>query len=184
MTDRDPDQPTPPPAEPPSPFDRNQSQGGAPASPFDSPTPQGPGRQPGTGVAKPLLIGCGCLIVLGVVAIGALAFFWDEFMAFAFESSRPAVELRLPEDLDAERRARFDRAYDAAVDTIRAGDADMLTIQGPMARLQEINALPAGERLTVEEVDRLVEQLERVSGAEPPSAMDESAPPPDDGEEP
>jgi hypothetical protein len=180
MTDRDPDHPTPPPpTEPPSPFDRPSPQVGAPASPFD--TPQGAARKPGTGVAKPLLIGCGCLVLLGIVAIAALAYFWADFLAFAFESSRPAVELRLPEDLDDARRARFDAAYDGAVRTIKAGDADTLAIQVPLSRLQEINAMPAGERLSAEEVDRLTEQLERlaaVGGGAPPASD------PTSGEEP
>lgn len=169
MTDRDPDQPTPPPAEPPSPFDRDRPPAGTPASPFDTPGPQGSAKQPGTGVAKPLLIGCGCLVLLGLVAIGALIYFWGDFLAFGFEGSRPAVEMHLPEDLDDERRARLDRAYEGAVEAVRAGEADMVTVQGPLQRIQEIAGLPEGERLTVDEVDELTEQLERVAGLESPA---------------
>ncbi|HEX6199007.1 MAG TPA: hypothetical protein VF150_02000, partial [Thermoanaerobaculia bacterium] len=95
----------------------------APApSPFDDSTPTTPGGRRGRGVGKPLLIGCGVILVLLAIALGTLIVFQDSIAAWVFEALEAQVEPRLPEDLPDDVRARYEAAFDRAIAAAEEGD--------------------------------------------------------------
>lgn len=137
--------------------------GGAPApSPFDSsggPTTPGSGRSGGPGIRKPLLIGCGVLLLLVLAAFALFVAYQDSIAAWVFEAMHAELEPRLPEDLPDDVRARYQDAFEVAVAAAREGSyqpQDLQRVQREFSRaVQE-----GGARLSVEEVERLTAALE------------------------
>ncbi len=106
-------------------------------SPFDRPGPPG-AREAGTGpgVGKPLLIGCGALFVLLIVA--GVLFVVNESAIFAWflEVMESQIKPLVPEELPQAERDRFDRAFERAIAATRAGQADPIAIQRAMQQMQ------------------------------------------------
>lgn len=134
-----------------------------PPSPFDSSdTPIGPGQPPPSGrsgVRKPLLIGCGVLLVLVLAATALFFAQQDAIVAWVLEEMHGQVEPRLPEDLPEDLRARYQDAFEVAVAAAREGSYEPEGLK----RVQEefSGAVQGGgSRLTVEEVERLTAALE------------------------
>jgi hypothetical protein len=159
--------PIPPQQEPPSPFDR-------PVQPGDArdERPRPPSRPGGgSGVKKPLLIGCGVILLL---LAGALVFFYtntDSFIAWTMEMIQEDLEPRLPEELPDDLRARFESAFEEAIAAARANPLAPETLESLQRLNQEFTAAVqgGGARLSVEEVERITEALEAFGGgtAEP-----------------
>ena len=170
MTDHDPirpSQPTEPgpdaPVEPRSPFDRPDD-GRFERTGGDAPPPGGP-RRGGTGVGKPLLIGGGILVLLGVVAVAALFFLRYDLLAWVYGTMETQVEARLPEDLSTAERERLDRAFDEAIAATREGridEADPTAIQRVQSRFMEISRLPPDQPMSSEQVAELAAALEAI----------------------
>lgn len=140
-------EPTPPPPTTPSPFDR----------PGAGPAP-GSGR---SGVRKPLLIGCGVLLLLVGVAFALFVVYQNSIAAWVFEAMQAELEPRLPEDLPADLRTRYEDAFELAVAAAREGDyspPDLQRVQREFSRVVQ----GGGSRLSVEEVERLAVALEAV----------------------
>ena len=133
----------------------------APApSPFDDPSPTAPGGRRGRGAGKPLLIGCGVILVLLAIAFGTLIAFQDSIAAWIFEALEAQLEPRLPEDLPDDVRARYEAAFDRAIAAAKEGDYEPQDLQRVQ---QELGRLMGHERdLTQEDVERLTAILEDV----------------------
>jgi len=133
----------------------------APApSPFDDPTPTAPGARRGRGVGKPLLIGCGILLVLLAIAMGVFIAYQDSVAAWVFEALEAQLEPRLPDDLPEDLRARYDTAFDRAIAAAREGNydpQDLQRVNGELGRLMQ----GQGD-LTEADVERLIGVLEDV----------------------
>jgi len=130
------------------------------ASPFDSDASpeQGGPRRPGLG--KPLLIGCGVLLVLLAIALGVFIAYQDSVAAWVFEALEAQLEPRLPDDLPEDLRARYDAAFDRAIAAAREGNydpQDLQRVNGELGRLMQ----GQGD-LTEADVERLIGVLEDV----------------------
>lgn len=133
----------------------------APApSPFDDSTPTTPGGRRGRGAGKPLLIGCGVILVLLAIALGVFIAYQDSVAAWIFEALEAQLEPRLPDDLPEGLRARYDAAFDRAIAAAKEGDYDPQDLQRVQ---QELGRLMQEEGdLTEEDVERLIGVLEDV----------------------
>ena len=129
-------------------------------SPFDDPTPTAPGARRGRGAGKPLLIGCGVLLVLLAVAFGIFIAYQDSVVAWIFEALEAQIEPRLPDDLPEDLRARYDAAFERAIAAAEEGNYDPQDLQRVQ---QELGRLMKEEGdLTEEDVERLIGVLEDV----------------------
>lgn len=161
--------PIPPPTgpsssqEPPSPFDgpgRSDDRGDGPFPPTR------PGGTGGSGVKKPLLIGCGLILLL---VVGAMAYFLthpEVLVVWTLEAIHSDLESRLPEDLPDDLRARYEDAYERAVVSAREDPLTPASLQH-IERLQKeyTGAVKGGgARLSVEEVERVTAALEAFGG--------------------
>lgn len=145
-------EPTPPTSAPPSPFDSGEG-----------PVVPGSGRSGGPGVRKPLLIGCGVLVLLALAAIALFVAYQDTIAAWVLEAMHAELEPRLPEDLPDEVRARYEDAFEVAVAAAREGSyvpEDLQRVQREFTRAVQ----DGGSRLSVEEVERLTAALEAFAG--------------------
>lgn len=135
---------------------------GGPPSPFDRPGEAigpGSGRTGGPGVRKPLLIGCGVLLLLVGAAFAVFVAYQDAIAAWVFEAMHAELAPRLPEDLPEDVRARYEDAFEIAVAAAREGSyepQDLQRVQREFSRLVQ----HGGARLSVEEVERLAVALE------------------------
>lgn len=129
-------------------------------SPFDDATPTGPGGPRRKGPARPLLIGCGVLLLLLAVAFGLFIAYQDAIAAWVFEALEAEMEPRLPEDLPDDVRARYDQAFDRAVAAAREGEYDPRDLQRVQQELSRL--LQGGGDVSREDVERLIGILEDV----------------------
>ncbi len=159
-------------SEPERPDLRNPPQDAPPSAPSPFDRPGGPGTAPGgtgPGVGKPLLIGCGALLVLLIVA--GVLFVVNESSIFAWflEAVQSEVKPLVPEDLPPAESERFDRAFERAIAATRAGEADPLALQRALQQLQRGVAAAAGQgekaKLSSATVKDITEALEAVPGS-------------------
>lgn len=129
-----------------------------PVSPFN------PGRShPAGGSGKrPLLIGCGVLLVLLGIAAVVLVAKRAEFVGWMFAKLEAQILAKLPEDVTPAERQRLDRAFDSAAEAIGAGTADQ-------AKADQLNSVllefaQGGRQITREDVLELTRALEDVAG--------------------
>lgn len=138
----------------------------APPSPFD-PRPTHPSSS-GGGCSKPLMIGCGILLVL--LGISAVVFVLNapKFVRWAFESLGEQVLQTLPEDIPQEDRQRLQRAFQAVGEGAAAGEIQPSAMQRLNGEMQEFAAKPKDE-ITRDDVRRLAEELEKAAGLDAPA---------------
>lgn len=138
--------------------------------PFHPETPKGTG----SGCSRAGLIGCGLvLLLLGAAAIVFLVKAGDLF-AWAMTKFEEQVIEALPEEFSSQERQRLERAFRAATEAVREGEADPSALQRLQERLRQ--SVLAGEgRLTREDVLELIKVLEEVAGSEPQEVLSPSA---------
>lgn len=130
------------------------------ASPFDSDARPEQGSPRRSGPGRPLLIGCGVILVLLAIAFGVFIAYQDSITAWIFEALETQIEPRLPDDLPDDLRARYEAAFDRAIAAAREGDYDPQDLQRVQ---QELGRLLQDEGdLTEEDVERLIGILEDV----------------------
>lgn len=129
-----------------------------PASPFH------PGRpRPAGGSGKrPLLIGCGALLVLLGIAAVILVAKRAELVGWLYQKLETQILAKLPDDVTAEERQRLGRAFDSAAESIGAGTADLAKADQVNSELLEL--AQAGRQITREDVLELTRTLEEVAG--------------------
>lgn len=131
-------------------------------SPFESAEPTGPS---GSGCSRPLLVGCSVLLVLLGVGAVLLVMNMERITLWVFERMEVQVMERLPEDLPEAERQRLGRAFDAVHRAVRDGTVDPVALQAAQADLGVL-ASKEQEQITVEDVRRAAEGLERAAGME------------------
>ena len=129
-----------------------------PASPFN------PGRPSAGGAARarPLLIGCGALLLLLGIAAIVLVAKRAEFVGWMFQKLEAQILAKLPEDVTPEERQRLDQAFDSAAAAIGSGTADQAEADQLNAVLLEL--AQGGRQITREDVLKLTRALEEVAG--------------------
>jgi hypothetical protein len=135
-----------------------------PTQPPDAPFSGEPRRLGGAGCSRPLLLGCGGLVVLlGIAAIVFLVKARD-LLGWTIRQIETQVVTALPADVTAEERFRLERGFDAALERIGAGEVEppaLFALQRQLRRATE----RAGEgTLDREAVLDLLSALERVGG--------------------
>lgn len=135
-----------------------------PASPFNPGRP----RPTGTGGSgkRPLLIGCGALLVLLGIAAVLLVAKRVEFMGWMFSKLEGQILAKLPEEVTPEERQRLGQAFDDAAEAISAGTADP-------SKADQLNSVlldlaQGGRRITREDALKLTQALEEVAGKKSP----------------
>ena len=129
-----------------------------PASPFNPGQP----RPVGGSGKRPLLIGCGALLVLLGIAAVVLVAKRAEVVGWMFQKLEAQILAKLPEDVTPGERQRLDQAFDAAAEAIGSGTADQ-------AKADQLNSVlldlaQGGRQITREEVLKLTRALEEVAG--------------------
>lgn len=150
---------SPPPAPPPRPFS-------------GEPRPVG-----GGGCGRPLLVGCGVVIVLlGIAGIVFVAKAKD-ILAYAMRELHEQVTAALPAEVTADERARLDRGFDAALARIGEGKVETPALYALQRQLMKAAERSQSRELTHDDVLDLLSALERVGGLlEPPAEAEGSAP--------
>ena len=102
-----------------------------PSTPSTPVSPFNPGRPSAGGAsrARPLLIGCGALLVLLGIAAIVLVAKRAEFVGWMFQKLEAQILAKLPEEgtpeeVTPEERKQLDQAFDAAAEAIGSGTAD------------------------------------------------------------
>ena len=130
-----------------------------PASPFHPGRPRSAGGGSGK---RPLLIGCGALLVLLGIAAVVLVAKRAEVVGWMFQKLEAQILAKLPEDVTPEERQRLDQAFDSAAQAIGSGAADP-------AKAEQLNSVllelaQGGRQITREDVLKLTTALEEVAG--------------------
>jgi hypothetical protein len=144
-----------PPSPPPAP----------PGSPWNPPATATTPARSGPGCSKPLLLGCGALIVL--LGLGAILFFVNmpSIVQWWFGKLEVTLEPRLPDDASSAERARFHAAFAAARRAFSAGTVDASRLQPFQGKLLEVGG--SDKKMTHEQLRDLTVALERLAGKVP-----------------
>ncbi len=133
----------------------------------ETPQPFAPQPAPSAlgGCSRPVLVGCGVLVVfLGIAAL-VLVLKAGDLFGWAMARFEAEIVAALPDDVSQEERERLSQAFAAATEAVQSGRADPLALQRLQGQLRE-TALKSGETLTRAEVVELIRSLEEVAGAE------------------
>lgn len=146
---------TEPPQQPPYP----------PPSPFN---PQGvppgvPGRPPGrSGCSKPLLIGCGAVLLLLGIGLILMIFNAPKIVQWSFRAMEQDIMGRLGPDVTPEDRARLATAFEDARDAMAKNQMDITKVQAFQNKIMEV--APANRPLSQKDVQDLTRSLEELAG--------------------
>lgn len=139
------------------------SQSPPPSRPFTGE----PKRVAGGGCGRPLLVGCGVLVVLlGVAAIVFVAKAKD-LLAWTMRELQQQVVVALPDDVTAEERARLDSGFEASLERIYAGEVEPPALYALQRQLMNAAEKSQAKTLTRDDALDLLSALERVGGLLP-----------------
>lgn len=139
-------------------------------------SPRGP-QSKWTGSSRRALLGCGALIVL--LGIGSVVFLLKakDLFGWMMNELEVQVEESLPADITEPERQELAEAFDAVVDAVEEDRADVVALQDLQKMLRE--ALGNGpKRFSRQEIQGLIEALDRVSGRESGDTSDDPLPDP------
>jgi hypothetical protein len=130
-------------------------------SPFN-PTPVGT-RPPGrSGCSKPLLIGCGAVLLLLGIGLILMIYNAPKIVEWSFKAMEQDILARLGPDVTPEDRARLVAAFEDARAAVAANKVDVTKLQPFQNKVMEV--APANKKLTREEVLELTRALEELAG--------------------
>src|SRR5689334_19916283 len=130
-----------------------------PPSPFN---PERTRAASGPSRAKPLLIGCGVLLVLLGIAAVVLVAKRAQLVGWMYNRLEAQIQVKLPEDVTAEERQRLSQAFDAATAAIGSGKVD--PAKANQLNFDVLELAKADRRITREVVLKLTDTLEDVAG--------------------
>jgi hypothetical protein len=159
----------PPPAGPPEPGPPASpwNPGPQPAAPAPSPWNPAPARS-GPGCSKPVLIGCGGLLV--ILGIGAILFILkaQSLVQWYFEKLEDSMASRLPDDATPAERQRLHAAFAGARAAFANGTADPTRMQLFQRKLLE--AAGPDKKMTRQQLRDLAAALEDIARRPAPAA--------------
>jgi hypothetical protein len=131
-------------------------------SPFD-PSRLGQRRSGGgPSRTRPLLIGCGALLILLGIVVVILIVKLPDLSGWVFQRMEEQVTAKLPPETTPEERQRLDVAFDAAGRAVGQGKTDPRKVQELNLMLREMGQ--PGRTLTHDDVTRMLKSLEEVAG--------------------
>jgi hypothetical protein len=136
-----------------------------------APAPR-PLRSPGAGCGRTGLIGCGVLVALFGVGAVALSLRAETVMIWLFRQIEARIEARMPSDLTAAERERFDEAFAALYRSLEMKRVEPAAMQSLQSELMAV-AGRVERGLTREQVLDLTAAVERAARGGVP-APDES----------
>jgi len=126
------------------------------------------------GCGKPALIGCGIVfLLLGVGGI-TLVLNAKSLLAWFLAQAKPTILANAGPDVTADDRARFERAFEAALSRIREGKIDPVGLQAVQGQLSKAVEKPGVPRETFV---ALTEAFEKLGGVQPPEPVSPEATP-------
>jgi len=127
----------------------------------------------GTGCSRPLVVGCGVLLVLLGVAAVLFVLYAGQIAAWAYGKAQTQIVNRLPEELSDEEEQRLVRAFEEFRQAVENGtvDPDGLT----EVQAQVLALLQSQEEPTVEDIRELTEALEAAAARDSPAQESASA---------
>jgi hypothetical protein len=149
---------TEPPQQPPYP----------PPSPFNPPgvSPGVPERPPGrSGCSKPLLIGCGALLVLLGIGLVVMILNAPKIVQWSFRAMEQDIMSRLGPDVTPEDRAHLAAAFEDARRSMEKNQIDISKVQSFQSKIMDV--APAGRKLSRKDVQDLAKSLEDLAGKSP-----------------
>jgi hypothetical protein len=149
-----------------------------PASPWN-PTPAATRGRTGPGCSKPLLIGCGVLLL--VLGIGAVVFLvrMPSIVQWWFQKLEGVLEAHLPTDVTAPEKARYHAAFVSARRSLASGRVDASRMQPFQSRLLSISG--SEKAMTHQQLYDLTVSLEQLAGQHPQAPPVPPSPPPASG---
>jgi len=140
-----------------------------PPSPFNpqgAPPPGIPGRPPGrSGCSKPLLIGCGVVLLLLGAGLVLMIFNAPKVVQWSFTMMEQDIMRRLGPDVTPEDRARLATAFEDARRAMEKGQMDFNKVQAFQNKIMEV--APADRKLSRKDVQELTLVLEDLAGKKP-----------------
>jgi hypothetical protein len=141
---------------------------GVPSTPRSPFSPQEPAAARTGGPGKPLVLGCLILLVLvGVGLIGAVYYVgqhYDQIFAWSIARLHDAVEPRLPKDLPAADRQRFEGAFNDAKGAAGAARSNPAAAQKLQTLMLELAGKTEGTgTFTHEQVAEITALLEKIA---------------------
>jgi hypothetical protein len=127
-----------------------------PVSPFNPATVQVP--RDGPGCSKPLLIGCGLLLLLLVVGVVVIRIEAPAFVRWTFRLTETSLTPRLPPDTTPAERQRLHQAFEAAGRALDSEQTDLASLQRVQREIMALSGSTAP--LTHQQVRELTEALE------------------------
>ena len=129
--------------------------------------PPGPGRPPGRGCSKPLLIGCGAVLVLLAAGLMLMIFNAPKLVQWSFTKMEEDIMGRLGPDVTPEDRARLATAFEGARRAMETGKMELSKVQAFQNKILEV--APANRKLSRKDVEGLTLVLEDLAGKKPPA---------------
>jgi hypothetical protein len=136
-----------------------------PQPPAAPPSPWNPAparARSGPGCSKPLLLGCGVLIVL--LGIGAVIFLvkMPSIVQWWFQKLESTLEQRLPADATPAEKTHFHAAFESARHALASGTVDASRMQPFQSRLLAVGS--SEQRMTHAQLHDLTVALEGLAG--------------------
>jgi len=147
-----------------------------------------PRKMPG-GCSRPLLLGCGGVVILLGIAAIVFVVKAKDLLAWTMRELEQQVVAAWPADATAEERIRLDRGFAAALDKIKQGEVEPPALFALQRQLAKAADKSQKKQLTRDDVLDLLSALERVGGllkpdSEEPPAAPSAEPSPSQGPAP
>jgi hypothetical protein len=130
-----------------------------PASPFNPSAVQVP--RDGPGCSKPLLIGCGLVLLLLVVGVVVIRIEAPAIIRWTFRLAETSLAPRLPADATPAERQRLHQAFEAAGRSVGSEQTDLANLQRVQREMMALSGSQAP--LTHQQVRELSEALESLA---------------------
>lgn len=145
-----------------------------PVSPFNPAAVQVP--RDGPGCSKPMLIGCGLLLLLLGVGFVVIRIDAPAIFRWAFRLWETSLTPRLPADATPAERSRLHQAFEAAGRSIGGDQTDLAALQRVQGQIMALSRSDAP--FTHQEVRELTEALEALARKPAPPPAPGAAPAP------
>lgn len=134
------------------------------SNPFN-PTPVASRPAGRSGCSKPLLIGCGAVLLLLGIGLVLMIYNAPKIVQWSFQAMEQDILGRLGPDVTPEDRAGLVAAFADAREAVSRNQVDVTKLQPFQNKVMEV--APANKKLSREEVLELTRALEELAGKKP-----------------